>query len=376
MKKFYFLIFIAVIFYWPTNYALSQGKCVDAEAEAFIVNNDIPSAKLRATARAKWSAIEKVIDTEIKLYSFIQDFTLLEDIIKTKADGTIKSYKVIHQKNDTDSVIVKINACVDPFIAREAVYRLGLNNSITVFIPTRKPGLNGNEFEETNLLSETLIEILSEQNYTVVDVAPAQVIDAVEIEKTVLSGNTSNLRSIMYKFLSNLIIIGKVDYTISTKKKENTSHVSSMLFNNVTVRLTYRIISKNNKSGNMEILTTGTEEAKGVATEVEDAASEAMKELAQNLAPAILDKIGQYIKDNTKKVTVKVSNVDDIDTVKEIKELLQSIVWVSEVEEKQMGDFTVSYPENIIYLANSIEQKSDLKVLNFSPSSIILEYQN
>ena len=145
----------------------------------------------------------------------------------------------------------------------------------------------------------------------------------------------------------------------------------------MTVRLTYRIIAKNNKSGNMEILTTGTEEAKGVATEVEDAASEAMKELAQSLAPGILSKIGQYIKDNTKKVTVKVNNnVDDIETVKEIKELLQSIVWVSEVEEKQMGDFTVSYPENIIYLANSIEQKSDLKVLNFSPSSIVLEYQN
>lgn len=376
MKKFYFLLCLSVILSWPTSYALSQDKCVNAEAESFIVNNDISSAKLRATARAKWSAIEEVIDTEIKLYSFIQDFTLLEDIIKTKADGTIKSYKVTGQKNDTDSVNVKINACVDPFSAREAVYRLGLNNSIAVFIPARKPGGNGNEFEETNLLSETLIDILSEQNYTVVDVAPAQVIDAVEIEKAVLSGNTSNLRSIMYKFLSNLIIIGKIDYTISMKKGDKTGHVVSVPFNNVTVRLTYRIIAKNNKSGNMEILTTGTEEAKGVATEVEDAASEAMKELAQNLAPEILNKIGQYIKDNTKKVTIKVNNVDDIETVKEIKELLQSIVWVSEVEEKQMGDFTVSYPENIIYLANSIEQKSDLKVLNFSPSSIVLEYQN
>lgn len=376
MKKFYFLLCLSVILSWPTSYALSQDKCVNAEAESFIVNNDISSAKLRATARAKWSAIEEVIDTEIKLYSFIQDFTLLEDIIKTKADGTIKSYKVIGQKNDTDSVNVKINACVDPFSAREAVYRLGLNNSIAVFIPARKPGGNGNEFEETNLLSETLIDILSEQNYTVVDVAPAQVIDAVEIEKTVFSGNTSNLRSIMYKFLSNLIIIGKIDYTISMKKGDKTGHVVSVPFNNVTVRLTYRIIAKNNKSGNMEILTTGTEEAKGVATEVEDAASEAMKELAQNLAPAILNKIGQYIKDNTKKVTIKVNNVDDIATVEEIKELLQSIVWVSEVEEKQMGDFIVSYPENIIYLANSIEQKSDLKVLNISSSSIVLEYQN
>jgi len=77
------------------------------------------------------------------------------------ANDTIKSYKVISQKNDTDSVNIKINACVDPFSAREAVYRLGLNNSIAVFIPARKPGGNGNEFEETNLLSEPLIGISS-----------------------------------------------------------------------------------------------------------------------------------------------------------------------------------------------------------------------
>jgi hypothetical protein len=239
----------------------------------------------------------------------------------------------------------------------------------------RKPGRSGDEFEETNILSETLIGILTEQNYTVVDVAPTQVIDAAELEKAIRSGNTLNLRSMMYKFLSNLIIIGKVDYTISAKKGENTGHGIYLSLNNVTVRLTYRIIAKNNKTGNMEILTAGTEEAKGVANDVEAAAGEAMKELAQNLAPAILDKVSQYIKGNTKKVAIKVNDVNDIDTVREIKEILQSIVWVSDVEEKQMGDFVISYPENTFYLANSIEQKSDLKVLNFSPSSVVLEYQ-
>ena len=376
MKKFSLLLCLTVIFCWGTNDALSQEKCVNAEAESAIINDDIPSAKLEAIARAKWSAIEEVVDTEIKLQSFVQNFTLLEDVIKVKAGGVVKSYKVINQKNDADSVNVKINACVEPINAREAVYQLGLNNSIAVFIPAHKPGRSGDEFEETNILSETLIGILTEQNYTVVDAAPTEAIEAAEIEKAIRSNSTTPLRSMMYKFLSNLIIIGKVDYTISMKKVENTGHGVSIPLNNVTARLTYRIIAKNNKTGNMEILTTGTEEAKGVANEVEDAAAEAMKEMAQNLAPAILDKISQYIKGNTKKVTIKVNDVNDIDTVKEIKEILQSIVWVSEVEEKQMGDFVVSYPENTLYLANSIEQKSDLKVINFSPSSIVLEYQD
>jgi hypothetical protein len=373
-KRLFFLCF-TILFCWGLTPAYSQEKCVNTEAEAAIINNDIPSAKLEAIARAKWSAIEQVVGTEIKAQSFVQNFTLVEDVIKTKAGGVVKSYKIIDQKNTTDNVNVKINACVESASAREAVSQLGLNNSIAIFIPARKPRSNGDEFEETNILSETLIGLLTEQNYTVVDVAPTQAIDAAEIEKAVRSGSTLTVRSMMYKFLSNLIIIGKVDYTISTKKGENIGYGLSMPFNNVTVRLTYRIIAKNNKTGNMEILTAGTQQAKGLANSVEDAAAEAMKNLAQNLAPVILDKVGQYIKSNAKKVAIKVNGVSDIETVLEIKRMLQNIVWVSEVEEKQMGDFIVNYPENTLYLANSIKQKGNFKVVNFSPYSLLLDYQ-
>jgi hypothetical protein len=375
MKKISFLLCFLIILCCWINEAFSQEKCVNTEAEAAIINNDIPSAKLEAIARAKWSAIEQVVGTEIKAQSFVQNFTLVEDVIKTKAGGVVKSYKIIDQKNTTDSVNVKINACVEPASAREAVSQLGLNNSIAIFIPARKPGRSGDEFEETNILSETLIGKLTEQSYTVVDVAPTNALTASVIENAVRSGNSMTVRSMMYKFLSNLIIIGKVDYTISTKKGENIGYGLSMPFNNVTVRLTYRIIAKNNKTGNMEILTAGTEQAKGLANNVEDAAAEAMKELAQNLAPTILDKVAQYIEGNTKKVAIKVNGVNDIDTVVEIKGMLQSIVWVSEVEEKQMGDFIVSYPENTLYLANSIKQKGNYKVVNFSPYSLLLDYQ-
>ena len=374
MKKFSFLLCLVVILCWGINDARSQEKCVNAEAEAAILNNDIPSAKLEATARAKWSAIEQVVGTEIKAQSFVQNFTLVEDVIKTKAGGVVKSFKVIDQKNTADSVSVKINACVEPASAREAVSQLRLNNSIAIFIPARKPGRSGDEFEETNILSETLIGKLTEQSYTVVDVAPTNALDANVIENAVKSGNSMTVRSMMYKFLSNLIIIGKVDYTISTKKGENIGYGLSMPFNNVTVRLNYRIIAKN-KSGNMEILSTGVEQAKGLANNVEDATAEAMKELADNLTPAIMDKVGQYIKGNTKKVSIKVNGVNDVDTVLAVKQMLQSIVWVSEVEEKQMGDFVVSYPENTLYLANSINQKGDYKVTNFSPYSLVLDYQ-
>lgn len=354
--------------------APAQIKCINAGGEALIIRNDKPSAKMEAVARAKWTAIEQVVGAEIKAQSFVQNFTLVEDVIKTKAGGVVKSFNVLSENVKDDILNVKINACVEPSRARDALSQLGLNSSIALFIPARKPGRHGDEFEEKNILSETLIAKMIEQGYTVVDVAPTQAVGALDVERAVRSGQTLALRSMMYKFLSNLIIIGKVDYTISTKKGENIGYDLSMPFNNVTVRLNYRIISKNNKTGQMDILAVGTEEAKALANSAEDAAAKAMKELAENLTPALLAKVGEYVQGNTKKVAVQINGVSDLDTVLEVKSLLQSIVWVSAVEEKAMGSFMVSYPENTLYLANSIKQKGNFKLINFSPYSLTLDY--
>jgi hypothetical protein len=375
MHRISIVIALLLLSFVSASAGLCQEKCVNTQGEAAIINNDLPSAKTEAIARAKWAAIEQTVGTQIKAQSFVQNFTLVEDVIKTQVGGVIKSYKVLDQATKEDIVTVKISACVEPAKAREAVSSLALNNSLAVFIPARKPGKRGDEFEETNILSETLVGKLTDQNYKVVDVAPTQAVDAREIEKAVQSGSTMAVRSMMYKFLSNIIIIGKVDYTISTKKGEDIGYGLSMPFNNVTVRLTYRIVAKNNKTGNMEILTADTAQGKGLANNVEDAAAEGLKDLAEKLTPKILDKVASYVQSNVKRINVKVTGVTDLDTNMEIKNTLQNIVWVTGVEDKQMGEFIVSYPENSIYLANSLKQKGNFNVVNFSPYSLQLDYQ-
>ncbi len=370
-------VVVALLFlgFASVSAGLCQEKCVSAQGEAAVINNDLPSAKAEAIARAKWAAIEQTVGTEVKAQSFVQNFTLVEDVIKTQVGGVVKSYKVLDQARKEDMVTVKITACVEPAKAREAVSSLALNNSLAVFIPARKPGKRGDEFEETNILSETLIGKLTDQNYKVIDVAPTHALDALEIERAVKSGSTLAVRSLMYRFLSNIIIIGKVDYTISTKKGEDIGYGLSMPFNNVTVRLTYRIVAKNNKTGSMEILTADTAQGKGLANNVEDAAAEGLKDLAEKLTPKILDKVASYVQGNVKKINIKVKGVADLDTNMEIKNILQNIVWVTGVEDKQMGEFIVSYPENSIYLANSIKQKGNFNIVNFSPYSLTLDYK-
>ncbi|MBI4633907.1 MAG: hypothetical protein HY742_08445 [Deltaproteobacteria bacterium] len=377
MRRITATIFSLLLVFQFASEGVCEEKCIDADGEAIIISGDLPSAKMEAIARAKWSAIEKTVGTQVKAQSFVQNFTLVEDVIKAQAAGVVKSFQVLGQESKSDMLTVRIKACVEPTKAKEAVSSMALNNSVAVFIPARKPNAakGADEYEETNILSEILTGKLTDQGYTVVDVAPTHAVDASEIETAVKSGSTLAVRSMMYKFLSNVIIIGKTEYAISTKKGEDIGYGIAMPFNNVTVRLTYRIVAKNNKTGNMEVLTAGTSQGKGIANNVEDAAAEGLKDLSEKFTPVVLDKVAQYIQGNIKKISVKVNGVTDIDATMELKGMLQNIVWVAGVEEKGMGEYIVSYPENTLYLANSIKQKGKFTIANFSPYSITLDYE-
>ncbi|MDI6890617.1 MAG: hypothetical protein QMC83_06720 [Thermodesulfovibrionales bacterium] len=391
----FFVVLSLICFVTPFTTEGAGPRCVDSEGEAVIVNNDIPSAKTEAIARAKWSAIEQTVGVEVKAQSIVQNMALVDDAVSKQIRGIVTGYKTLQEKNKGETFWVRINACVEPSKAREAVSSLALNNSIAVFIPARKPKVvseaeeiyksphgraerhrlaTKDEYEETNILSETLIGRLTEQGYIVIDVAPTHAVDAQEIENAIKSGNFLTLRSLMYKFLSNILLISKIDYTISTRKGEDIGYGISMPFNNVTVRLTYRIVTRDS-SGKMVILTAGVEEGKGLAMNVEDATAKGMKELAEKLTPVILDKMGKYIQGIAKKVQVKVDGITDINTNFEVKEALQNIAWVTNVEEKGLGEFVVSYPENTVYLANSISQKGNFQVVNFLYYLITVKYQ-
>ncbi|MEI7638882.1 MAG: hypothetical protein WCJ37_16355, partial [Syntrophus sp. (in: bacteria)] len=85
--------------------------------------------------------------------------------------------------------------------------------------------------------------------------------------------------------------------------------------------------------------------------------------------------VAHYVQGNVKKIRLQINGVGDLDTNMEIKGILQNIVWISEVEEKKIGEFIVSYPENPIYLANSIKQKGNFTITNFTPYSLTIGYQ-
>ena len=350
-------------------------RCIDSEGEAVIVNNDTPSAKIEAISRAKWSAIEQVAGVDVKAQSVVQNLMLVDEAIKREIKGAVSKYNVISAKTSNDgTLLVRINACVESAKAMNAVGGLALNNALSVFILASDVASTGaGNYQDTNLLSETLIGRLADLGYTVVDVAPTHAVDKMVIDSAIKSGKYAKLRPLMYKFLTNVLLIGKVDYTVSVKKGEDIGYGISMPFNNVTARLTYRLVTKD-ASGNMVILAAGTEQGKGLANNVEDAAAESLKDVTEKLTPVVLDKVGKHVKGVTKKVEVKVSNITQLSDNFAAKEVLQNIAWVTNVEDKGMGEFYVSYPENTIYLANSLSQKGNFKVVSFTSHLIELNY--
>lgn len=79
-RKMIAVFLFVFIFYVSVNIAecFAELKCVDAEGEAVIVNNDVPSAKAEAIARAKWNAIEQAVGVEVKAQSVVQNMTLVD----------------------------------------------------------------------------------------------------------------------------------------------------------------------------------------------------------------------------------------------------------------------------------------------------------
>jgi|GEM_PF-348821 len=370
-------------------------KCIDSEGEAAIINNDIPSAKAEALARAKWNAVEQVGGVVVKAQSVVQNMALVDDMVSKQIKGLVTGYNIKKSWQEGDVYKVIANVCVETSLADDALSLLSLNNSVAVFIPAKKPrlvseteerhtGPSGkretysfrieDEYEETNILSETIIGRLTEQGVRVIDIAPTHLTEAQLIEQAIKAGNFTSLRSLMYQSLSNILLIGKVDYTISTKKGQDIGYGISMPFNNVTTRLTYRLVAREEGSGRIIVLSAGTEEGKGMAPNIEDAAARSMKDLADRFTPVVFDKLSRYIQGITKKVRIKVLDIKDTSRLFEIKELIQNTAWVTSVEEKGLGELMVGYPENIVYLANSLSQKG-FEVVDFSTSSLTLRYK-
>lgn len=378
----------------------SEPLCKEGTGEAAIIRGDVSSARIEAIARARWAVVEEVVGVAIKANTIVQNQQLVDDMISKKVNGYVSSFKVLSEEVQANAIAVRVNACVEPEKAGDAVSMLARNRAVSVFIPARKPRVvegdesitvtssdkkqvsrtrqstskTVDEYEESNIFSENLIGRLAETGYQVTDIAPTHMVDAEAVEKAMRSNNFTTLRSLLYKFMSNVMLVGKVDYTVSQKKGDDIGYGAENPFNRVTVRLSYRLVGRSPETNQFVILNAGTAEKQGVASSVEDAASKGLQALVDQNVPVILSKLEKHIQGVTKKINVKVVGKGNVDRSIDLRQILSSITWVTDVQPLALNEYTLSYPENSLYLANSLSQDSRLKVAEFSPDRIVLNY--
>jgi len=344
---------------------------VDALGEAAIFEGDIPSAKLEAVARAKWDAIEKTVGVEVKSLTIVQDAALMDETIKKKIGGSVRDFQIKGEGQKNDIYWVRISASVIPAGAKEAIVELARNTSVTVFIPARFPD---GDIEESNPLAEGLINNLTSHGYQVYDVAGSEhTLTANQIEQAMKTNNFLALRGLVYKYLSNVILIGKIDTTVTGEEGKDIGGGMKLPYNVVTARLTYRIIAGKG-SGPRQIIASGFEQDKGAGATIKDAAFSAVDGLREKVSQKIQDAVAKHLQESNKKVKVLIDNITDVSTNLSIKEFLQSISWATDVKEDGLGEFSVEYPERTVYLAGSLSKKKGLKVINFDDFSIKMRY--
>lgn len=354
--------------------SIAKPVCVDVRGESAVNAGDIPSAKVEAVNRAKFTAVEQVAGVDITSKTIVQDSVLLDDIITTQTRGAVSSYRIVRESLEGDSAKVDVNVCVEPVNAKSAMSALALNTAISVYLPAKKHIRHDNqEYDDENILAQSVIGKLAESGFSVRDIADSHSLKLKDINVALKGGDQTSLRSLVYRYLTNSVLIGRIEPTLSMLKGSDAGYNISMPFNSVTARLTYRLMTKDS-SGKMVVLSAGSEEAKGLAPNQDDAYADALKNLSETFIPIIIEKIQYRLNDIANKVVVEFEGVKDPAETFALRDQIQSITWVTKVEERGIGNFWVSYPENPIYLANGLSQKG-FKINSYTKEIIRVRQQ-
>ncbi|RLJ70413.1 lectin-like protein [Hydrogenivirga caldilitoris] len=345
-----------------------QVKCIESVGvgEASVIGGDRASAKAEALARAKWDAIEKALGVTTSVKTIVQNFQLLDEVIKNQVGGFIKDVKVLQEENFADMVRVKVRGCVYPEEAERALSLISSDTAFSVMVIVKNP--SGVELDEMNPVTTELVNILNQQGFKVYDFAGNPNVNPYDVEQIVAQKRFILLRAYMSRALSGAMVVGKVELVPSTQTGQDIGYGIRATFNVVTARLNYYLLARD--ADGLRIVASGSLSAMGRAPNLQDANYKAMEALAQKLGSDIMGKIERYRASKKKVVTVVVKGVKSTSQNFEIKEKLQRVPWVESVEDLGLGKFKVTYLENTVYLANAIERMPELKLIRFSPTEV------
>jgi hypothetical protein len=359
----------AVAVLWSA--VLFAGTVVESTGEAAITNDDVPSARLEAVARARWEAVERVAGVETKSSSFVHDYVLLDESVIQRTTGVITDSTVISESRAGDIYTVRIRATVGEDPARRAMNQIASNMAIAVYLPMIAPD---GSIRETHEVTAKLIRRLIKNGYEVVDVADRGfATTGAQWQSAVKNNDYAALRSVLYKYRTNVVLVGTLEFSQIGHKGQR-DPTGTLTFDMVAATLNYRIVSGDG-TALRTILASDQLTEKGSGQSVERAIEDALAELTNHQLTQIIDDVQRNVRARTRLVRVRVDGVDSMADDAAVRETLRGIAWVARVEAERLGEYVVEYPERTLYLAAGLNSKMGFRVADFSEYSVLARYE-
>lgn len=348
--------------------------CIEAPGEAAIKGTDLHSAREEAQTRAKWHAIESVSGIDMHGDRVLQNMRVVDEAVIRKFDGIIEKSEVLRETVNGESVKVTLRVCVEGKAAHGAMESLSLNQSITLITPVKTlAACTGFIRDEENDFTASFTGSLIDKGYRVRDVLSDRAFSYRSVDASVKTGRFKPFKDGMYRYFSNILVIGMIDQSEGKAEGEDIGFGLEMPGNLVRSRLLYKIVRKND--ADMTVLSAGVETGKGFGHDPCEAARNSLSDLADNAAASVARKLNQHVAGLAKKVTIRVMNIADLNMNFAVKAVLQNTAWVEAVEEQSLGEFIVTYREKAVYLANSLVQKGNIRLISFSPETITINFE-
>ena len=316
--------------------SISSVLCaVETSTETIIVSGESPiydgkvePARQRALEDSFRNAVRKILGTMVTAESYTQNAISIDDSIVTKAKGYIKTYDILGEQKDKESILLKVKVILsiepikDELTAMKILIEAIGNPRIVLLIDEA-----GQETISHSYAAEQITKIFTKNGFNCVDPFSTGNITEKEILNAFEKGDFFGLDS--DKLKADILMLGK-------GRVENITNIEISGLIGCIVNLDIKVI----RIETGKIVTEQSTRINGVGANRESAYKNAFSKAGEDISDLLIDEIikawGSSLL-NGRDISLEVS-VDDYAKLKDFKKRVSHLFGVKQISQKYFKD--------------------------------------
>ncbi|MBD3183225.1 hypothetical protein GF312_13095 [Candidatus Poribacteria bacterium] len=343
-----------------------------AEGIAPVIQDNLVLAKRDARRDAYRRAIEQGVGVKITAETQMEMLQIVSDLVITKAQGYVKSHKVLEEWIDEDSVYhIKIEAVVQEGDIHNDLEALGIlidyvvdNPVVMIVFVEDNPGEN----QLFSVAEARMSAVFSSAKYHLVDKRQIQLIQEDEITRKMIAGDKDVLITMSDRFNADILIVGEISVAEFKERYTNESGLATVEAN-ANIRA---IIARTG-----QIIISKQSQDKAAALSLESATTKAITKCIDKVAKQFIYEIPTRLF-QARTVKIIINNCQ----FSQRKELLQAFLNISSIInvyprtfENNTATFDIKTQDSSESLAEALDvlSKPQLNIVTVNAGQVIAE---